>query len=172
MRKLFLIFVLLALGVIGSLFLEPSNPLYAPSRRLSGDTVGSFKFTVEVNGVRLAHFKTVTGLSTEVEVIEKVNSKGTKLFKEPGKASCGNVTLKKGMASTKALWYWWESIKKGKIDARTMKIKLHDKAGKVTRSWVMLKSWPRKWSFSDIDVASNEEYFDEIEFVVEELILE
>lgn len=63
------------------------------------DALGAYNFQVEVDGVTIAQFKEVSGLSTEIKVIEheEVTPGGKPVVKKiPGPKKWGDITLKRG----------------------------------------------------------------------------
>jgi len=142
-----------------------------PTRRKDIDHVGLYNFVVEISGISVARFKNVSGLSTEVKVIEFQDGDDLILRKRPGRSSCGNITLKKGYLATKELWDWWENVKNGQYDRRSISIVLYDNMQNETRRWNLMGCWPCKWKFADLDGKGDDVAAEEIEFVVEELFV-
>ena len=82
----------------------------APSTR--NDPFKNFNFLVEIDGIAPAAFKSVSGLSAEVEVIEYRSGADTLTSsrKLPGRVRYSNVTLTRGITSSRDLWDWWRTV--------------------------------------------------------------
>jgi phage tail-like protein len=171
MRKQLVVGGLSAATVAGSMMAGPTSDLFAPTRRKDIDHVGLYNFVVEISGVSVARFNAVAGLTTEVKVIEFQDGDDLILRKRPGRSSCGNITLKKGYLATSELWDWWENVKNGQYDRRSISIVLYDNMNNETRRWNLMGCWPSKWKFADLDGKGDDVLAEEIEFVVEELFV-
>lgn len=85
----------------------------------TGDVLASYAYEFEVEGVSIAQFAQVSGVSQSVAVIEhRENTKGGKAVvkKLPGPVSYGDITLRKGRTLSNALWEWFQQVQEGKID--------------------------------------------------------
>ena len=116
-----------------------------PTRRAELDHVGAYNFAVEISGVNAGYFKSVSGLSAELEVIEFQDGDDLFLRKRPGRARFGDVTLTKGYIVTSDLQDWWRAARDGQYDRRDVSIVLNDNAGNEIRRWNLYGCWPRRW---------------------------
>ena len=112
------------------------------------DALGNYAFQIEVDGVTLAQFKEVSGLSAEIQVIEhKENKPGAipVIKKLPGAQKWGDITLKRGKTNDPGWWDWIKEVQEGKIDSarrngvdralrlrarRAGPVQLHQRAGR------------------------------------------
>src|SRR6188508_3886829 len=89
---------------------------------LPSDALANYTFAIEIGGVEIAQFQEVSGISSELDVIElKENTADGKLVihKAPGAIKPPTLTLKRAKNSSKALWDWHEAAMQGKLgDAR------------------------------------------------------
>jgi phage tail-like protein len=89
---------------------------------LSSDALASYTFSIEIDRTEIAQFSEVSGLASEVDVIElKENTIDGKLVihKTPGAIKPATVTLKRAKNSSTELWKWHEAVTQGKLgDAR------------------------------------------------------
>src|ERR1700737_726861 len=89
---------------------------------LETDAYAAYHFAVEIDGVEIAQFSELGGISSEIDVIElKENSKGGKpvIKKLPGMRKPPTITLKRGLNNSMALYDWHKSMYDGKVaDAR------------------------------------------------------
>src|ERR1700743_3654450 len=84
----------------------------------TGDVVAGYHYTIECDGIALAQFKEVSGISSEIQVIEhRENTKaGLPVLKKlPGMIKSGDITLKRGRTDDTSLWDWHKKVKDGDI---------------------------------------------------------
>ncbi len=115
-------------------------------------------------------FQEVTGLETEVQVIEyrAGNSPIFASIKMPGLAKVGNVTMKKGIFVTdKLLWTWFNSIKMNTIARVTVVVNLMDEGGKPQMIWTLNNAFPVKLTGTDLKSDGNEVAVESIEMAFE-----
>ena len=112
------------------------------------DLLASFNFYVEVDGLTLAAFQEVSGISTEHEVIthDIVNDQGQQVSRKiQGRRLNGELTLKRGIAAdTKDWWDWLNDVTNGKLERKNGSIVVldHDKNEKLRYNFV--GAWPSK----------------------------
>src|SRR5437879_13412513 len=89
---------------------------------LSTDALAGYHYSIEIDGVTIAQFQEVSGLTSELDVIElKENTKDGKyiIHKLPGNRKPPSITLKRAKNASKDLWDWHQKIYQGKVaDAR------------------------------------------------------
>src|SRR6266700_3365986 len=80
---------------------------------LPTDALAGYHFSIEFDGVTIAQFQEVSGLTSELDVIElKQNTPDGKyvIHKLPGNRKPPSITLKRGKNGSKDLWDWHEKI--------------------------------------------------------------
>ena len=85
---------------------------------LPSDALASYLFAIEIDSIEIAQFSEVSGLASEVDVIElKENTRDGKLVihKSPGAMKPPTITLKRAKNSSKALWEWHQAMLQGKF---------------------------------------------------------
>ena len=113
------------------------------------DPIAGYAFHVEIDGITLAQFKEVDGLSIEISVIEHKENKmgGLPVLKKlPGHVKYSDITLKYGKINTKNFWDWIKQVQDGDIDGarKNGSVVLYDyKRGEVGR-FNFEKGWPSK----------------------------
>ena len=88
---------------------------------LPSDALASYLFAIEIDSIEIAQFAEVSGLASEVDVIElKENTRDGKLVihKSPGAMKPPTITLKRAKNSSKALWEWHQAMLQGKVSER------------------------------------------------------
>jgi phage tail-like protein len=136
------------------------------------DPFKSFSFLVEIDGVAAATFKSVSGLAAEAEVIEYRDLGGAHSIKLPGRIRYPNVTLRRGLTTSRDLWEWWETVRDGTLQRRAVRITLVDDAGREVLRWTLDEAWPVKWELSELDASKNEVAIETLEIAHEGLELE
>ncbi|MGB5556551.1 MAG: phage tail protein [Paracoccaceae bacterium] len=126
--------------------------------RRDTDPFGNYNFIVEIDGLEIAAFAEVSGLSSETEVIEyrdgtdKVNA----VRKLPGLTKYSNITLKRGITASDDLWQWRKAIIDGNIDRRTASIVILNEAHEPVMRWLVLEAWPCKYDGPALNAKGNE----------------
>jgi phage tail-like protein len=139
-----------------------------PARK---DPFKSFSFLVEIDGVAAATFRSVSGLAAEAEVIEFRQLGGSHSIKLPGRIRYPNVILRRGLTTSRDLWDWWETVRDGAIQRRTVLIAVLDDAGQPVLRWRLSEAWPAKWELSELDASKNEIAIESLELAHEGLEL-
>ena len=134
------------------------------------DPYGKFRFKVEVDGVTLAHFQSVSGLTHEIEVLTYqeggVNDRQHKL---PGQGSYPNITFKQGYVHTAFLedWHFNFSKKPGAVGRKTGSIILLGDEGTEIGRWNFERAWPVKWEGPEFDSGQSEHHVESVEIAHE-----
>ena len=84
---------------------------------LPSDALASYTFSIEIDRTEIAQFSEVSGLASEVDVIElKENTIDGKLVikKAPGAIKPATITLKRAKIASTELWKWHEAVMQGK----------------------------------------------------------
>jgi phage tail-like protein len=141
---------------------------------LPTDALAGYHFSIEIDGVAIAQFQEVSGISSEVDVIElKENTKDGKyvIHKLPGNRKPPSITLKRAKNSSKDLWDWHEKIFQGKVkEARKNgSVVLYDYEHAEVGRYNFLNAWPSKVTMSSLKAGSNEILMEEVTIVCEEL---
>jgi len=137
------------------------------------DPFKSFSFRVEIDNVASASFKSVSGLAAEAEVIEyREGGDLSSSRKLPGRVRYPNVTLKRGLTTSPDLWDWWQTVRDGAVERRTVVITLLNDAGEPVLRWRLREAWIAKIEASDLDAEGNEVAIETIELAHEGLELE
>jgi phage tail-like protein len=141
---------------------------------LETDALAGYHFSVEIDGVSIGQFQEVSGITSELDVIElKSNTADGKyvLHKLPGNRKPPTITLKRGKDSSKELWQWHQKIYQGKVaDARKNgSIVMYDFSYKELTRYNFINAWPSKISVSALKAGANEIVVEEVTIVCEDL---
>jgi phage tail-like protein len=138
----------------------------------TGDVVAGYSFQVEIDGVTLAQFKEVGGITSEIQVIEhRENTKGglPVMKKLPGMKKAGDITLKRGRTDDKALWDWHKKVQDGDIKGarKNGSIVLYDYAHGELSRWNFTAGWPSKVNLGQLQAQGNDVLVEECTIVHE-----
>ena len=129
------------------------------------DALAGYTFSVEIDGVDIAQFKEVSGISAEITTIEhRENKKGglPVMKKLPGARKYGDLTLKRGKTNSKALWDWIKKVQEGDIDGarKNGSIVLFDYtkmgAGTEVGRFNFLNAWPSKVNVGSLQAGGSD----------------
>lgn len=123
-----------------------------------------------------AGFAEISGLSMEIDVIEyrNGNSKENHVMKLPGLAKVGNVTLRRGLIGSLALWRWIDQVRNGDAAAlRTVTIQLQNEdRSAIVQTWRLLRARIIKHTSGPFNAKGNDVAMEEVVIAFERLELE
>ena len=141
---------------------------------LPSDALASYTFAIEVDRTEIAQFSEVSGLSSEVDVIElKENTPDGRLVikKAPGAMKPATLTLKRAKNASQELWKWHEAVMQGKLgDARrngSVIMKGYD--GSEVARYDFTNGWVSKITAGTLKAGANEVLMEEVSIVTESL---
>lgn len=73
----------------------------------------AYSFRVEIEGLDVGSFRSVSGLSIETEVVEYREGGSNVIRKLPGAMKYPNIVLKRGFTGDTTLWDWYNSFTSG-----------------------------------------------------------
>jgi len=104
------------------------------------------RFHIEIEGINEAVFRECAGLEAETEILSYeeggVNDHPHKL---PGRTKFPNVSLKRGVTDSNALWEWYIKVIQGKLERKNVSIILYDQVGAEVKRWSFERAYPTKW---------------------------
>lgn len=128
-----------------------------------------FRFKVSIEGVGVAGFSEVSGFDASIEPIEyrEGNMKTETPLKVAGLRKYGNITMKKGVIKTHALYDWLAVGLTGAVTRKTVTISLLDEAQAEVATWQIINAWPTKYTAPDFNATSNEIAIESLELAHE-----
>ncbi|MCM1284014.1 MAG: phage tail protein [Roseburia sp.] len=118
---------------------------------------GRFRYKVEIDGLTAGGFSEVTGFDASIDVMEYREGDMVQTpMKIPGLKKYGNITLKKGLADSKALYDWMDKGVTGEVERKTITITLLDAMEKPAASWRVINAWPLKYTAPEFNATSSE----------------
>jgi phage tail-like protein len=141
---------------------------------LPTDALAAYTFSIEIDRTEIAQFSEVSGLASEVDVIEikENNPLGQPTLKKvPGWVKPATLTLKRAKNASNDLWKWHEAVLQGKLgDARrngSVVMKSFD--GTEVARYNFNNAWVSKISASTLKAGSNEVLMEEVSIVTESI---
>jgi phage tail-like protein len=120
------------------------------------DPLRQFTFRVEIEGLDVGFFRSVSGLSIETEVIEFREGGSDVIHKLPGVRKYTNIVLKRGFTGSSALYDWFNSFSRGNADrVDGTIIMLSPDLNEIAR-WQFHNGFPAKWEGPEFDASSND----------------
>ncbi len=131
-----------------------------------------FNFLVEIDGLSVAGFSEVSGLTTEQDIIEYREGSDTQTVRKiPGLRKYGNITLKRGFTQNRELWEWRKTTIDGVTERKSGAIILLDEARNEALRWQFSQGWISKWEGPALNATANEAAIESMEVAVEDLRL-
>lgn len=118
------------------------------------DPYGAFNYVVSITpeaGDRIeASFSDVSGLGTEIQYSEYRDGDDPTngIRKIPNTFKATDVTLKRGLIGSRALWSWVEAVRNGDPQSRatvSIELKSEDRSTTVS-TWLLEGARPSKWT--------------------------
>ena len=133
-----------------------------------------FNFTVVVEGGEPAAFSTVVLPTIEIDVVEYRD--GTDRTNQPrqvvGLTKYTNLVLKRGVVSSPDLWDWFNAVRQGTLDRRTVVVTLLSEERSPVMVWKLRRCLPIKYVGPTLNADSSDVAIEEIELAVEGLEIE
>jgi phage tail-like protein len=137
------------------------------------DPLLRFNFRVEIDGIAVAAFSEISGLSSETAVIEyrEGGDPSSTTRKLPGATRHGNIVLKRGVTTNRSLWDWRKSVIDGAVQRRNGSIVMLDERGADAMRWNFRQAWPAKWEGPTLAAKGNDVAIETLEIAHEGLEL-
>ena len=134
--------------------------------------LSALQVAVTFDGMPTAFFRSVSGLSMEIEVVEfREGGENGAVHKIPGRVKYPNIVLKQGFAGASDLQKWAFRIAAGQFEHKNATIVISDQRSQVIARYTLTNAWPTKWSAPDFDATSNDVAIETIEIAHEGLRL-
>ena len=136
------------------------------------DPYAQYNFLVEIDGLSVAGFTEVGGLTTEQDVIEYREGADTATVRKlPGLRKYSTITLKRGFTQNRDLWEWRKSTIDGKTQRKSGSIALLDEERKAALRWNFREGWISKWEGPALNATATEVSIESLEIAIEGLEL-
>jgi phage tail-like protein len=137
----------------------------------------AFNFIVEINGSEIAAFQEVTGLDSEntpIEYREGSDAMNT-VRKLPGIEKYPNLTLKRGITGSLALFEWRKEVRDGGSSfppTRDVVIQLQNEVHENVFKWKLTNAWCTKLTGPSLNAKGNEIAIETMELAYDRLDIE
>lgn len=136
------------------------------------DPYAQYNFILEIEGLTVAGFAEVGGLSMEQDIIEyREGSDTATVRKLPGLRKYGNITLKRGYTQNRELWEWRKSTIDGATVRHSGAVILRNEAGEPALRWEFTEGWISKYEGPALKATANETAMESVEIAVEDVAL-
>lgn len=136
------------------------------------DPYAQYNFLLEIDGLSVAGFTEVGGLSFEQDIIEYREGADTATVRKiPGLRKYGNITLKRGYTQNRELWEWRKTTIDGVTERKAGAIVLLDEARQPQLRWEFSEGWVSKYEGPALNATANEAAMESIEIAVEDVRL-
>jgi phage tail-like protein len=141
-------------------------------QNMPNDAISAARFSVTVDGYEIAQFSELSGIVTEVDVIdfmEQNNNGGNVLKKLPGKRKPPTITLKRGKNTSMELWSWHEAVLHGDIAGarKSGSIVMYGYDGSAVARYHFEGGWCSKLKVGDLKAGASEILMEECTIVCE-----
>ena len=139
----------------------------ALSNTLRLDPYLAYRFLVEIEGLIVAGFSEVSGLSAEVTTTPyKEGGLNEYEHQLPGPATWPRLVLRRGLTDVDNLWSWHQDVRRGKVRRRNGSIVLGGESiyHGIVR-WNFVGAYPVKWSGPDLRAGSATVAVESVELV-------
>ena len=92
--------------------------------------------------------------------------------KIPGNLTYGNITLRRGISKSMALWDWFDQVSekkwgKQRLDSTNFYVRIFDQSGRETVRYEFENAWPTSYKIADLSTRSTDFEIEELEIAFE-----
>ena len=128
----------------------------------AADAAAGAAFTVEVLGLTLGTFSSISGLEATVDVLEyREGGINDVVHRLPGAMTYPNLVLTNGITSH-AVEQWFSKTRLG-AERHTMTVTFLDNKGVALRAWSFTDAFPIRWSGPTLTAGDNKVAGEELE---------
>jgi phage tail-like protein len=137
------------------------------------DALTAARFSLTIDGVEIAQFSELAGISSEIEPVELMETNGDQLFlkKLPGKRKPPTVTLKRGKNKDMAVFAWHQSVVEGQLAAarKSLTLTMYASDGTATAKYYLESAWPSKVEISGLKAGASEVLYETVTLTCEDI---
>jgi phage tail-like protein len=137
------------------------------------DAITAARFSLTIDGVEIAAFSELQGITSEVKPVELMESsdKEVILKKLPGKTEPATIVLKRGKNNSLELWAWHEAVLSGNIVAarKSCSLVMYSTEGKPVARYHLEHAWPSKLEIGALKAGSSEVLMETVTIVSERI---
>jgi len=138
------------------------------------DPFRGFNFRVEIEGLPVASFSEVSGLTADGDAVDyrEGTDAANIVRKLSGLRKVTNLMFKRGYSQDNMLWSWYQRIANGVDDRRSGSVVLMNEAHRDVMRWNFENAWINKIEGPAMKASSNDVAMESLELVHEGLTLE
>jgi phage tail-like protein len=137
-------------------------------------------FVIQVDGIQVATFSELNGISTEVESVEYISTGpgGILHTKQYGKTLPPSVTLKRGLDTQTYMWSWHQAVLQGDPGARkTCSLQLFaaatsPKTGQPIITYLLENAWPSRLEIGGLMAGASEVVFETVTLNCDQILMQ
>ncbi|MEY9930882.1 phage tail-like protein [Catenulispora sp. GP43] len=137
-------------------------------------------FVIQVDGIQVATFSELNGISTEVEAVEYIATgpEGILHTKQYGKTRPPSVTLKRGLDTQTYMWSWHQAVLQGDPGARkTCSLQLFSassspKSGQPIITYLLENAWPSRLEIGGLMAGASEVVFETVTLNCDQILMQ
>ena len=143
-------------------------------QNMPNDAITASRFSITVDGYEIAQFSELSGITTEVDVIdfmENTANADSVLKKLPGKKKAPTIVLKRGKNMSIDMWTWHEAVLNGDIAGarKSGSIVMYAYDGTPVARYHFENGWPAKISVGQLKAGANDVLMEEVTIVCEHI---
>jgi phage tail-like protein len=146
-----------------------------PAEGQRAEIHAAFRFAVQIDGITEAVFTECTLPTLEVEVHQQMEGGlNNAVHQLPGRVKAGNITLKRGIATSSDLLSWYVDVTQGKISdsQRKVSVVMYDSLSEEVLRWNFEDAFPSKWTGPSFSSASDQVAIETLELSYQSMDVE
>jgi phage tail-like protein len=139
-----------------------------PGGRGSADAITASRFSLTIDGVEIAQFSALVGITSEIEPDDLA---GVLLKKLPGKRKPPTVTLRRGMSTDLQLWAWHDAARRERPTEakKTADLTMFNAAGDPVARYHLERAWVPKIEIGVLEAGSSDVLMETVTIACENL---
>lgn len=134
--------------------------------RLRYNYAATYRFHVEIDGLRVGGFSEVSGLTAETEFEEYAEGGvNSYVHRFPTRIRYEPIVLKRGVTVATDLWDWYADVIEGNVKRKNGAIILYDSQFGEFRRWNFYDAYPVKWVGPTLNASDSQVAVESIELV-------
>lgn len=137
--------VFLGVALVGAALIVPT------ARSANSGPAAAPGFRVEIDGATIDGVREISGIDTEIEVIEYRDGGDLVTRKRPGRVKYGTINVKRVVVKADKLAEWFEKTRGGTTERKSGSVIYLDRAGAEVLRYNFFEAWPCRWSGPELD---------------------
>jgi len=137
--------------------------------------ISAARYVISIDSLEVT-FAELTGIKSEVEPVEYISADSTGTIvhtKQFGKTKPPNITLKRGVDNSTAIWLWHQLVLAGDITAyKSCTLGLQDASGNTLISYILENAWPCKVDIAGLKAGASEVVMETVEIVCDSITMQ